>query len=155
MAVYYFTRFDLDDAIGRNTVNAVFCDDNSEQASIRAVDACRAYGTSECKSFLRENYPEAKLPETEEEVPDELRFAALDFGLVYVFRRRPELVRAMGEESWTTFEKSAIEKMKRYAAGIQRVPPTTGTPENVEQSTDGGPDVLEGSHRQVYFDGCR
>ena len=143
MAVYYFAQADLEDALGTQTVAAIFDEDNSGTPSARAIAACVAYGTAECKSFLRANYPEGALPATEDDVPDELKFAAIDFGCAYAARRRPDLVRAMGEESWTTFRDSAIEKMKRYAAGIQRTPPATGTPERVEFTVTDGPAVID------------
>lgn len=150
--VYYFSRYDIEDAIGVQTVKAIFDEDASGQASSRALNSCRAYGTSECRSFLRANYPEGKLPMTEDDVPDELRFAALDFGCTYAMRRRPDLVRAMGEESWTTFLEAAIEKMKRYVAGLQRVPPTTGVPEHVSQAVTTGPEVEETSESALIPD---
>lgn len=131
MAVYYFKREDLEDALGKQTVTAIFDEDNSGQSAERAIDACRAYGTSECNSFLRTTHSEDSLPATEADVPDELKFAALDFGCAYAMRRRPELVRAMNEESWTTFRDSALEKMKRYQATLQRLPRDVSVPANV------------------------
>lgn len=152
MTVYYFSRADLEDAIGVQIVKAIFDEDSSGNPSIRAIDSCRAYGTSECNSFLRSNYPEGKLPTEEDSVPAELLFAAIDFGCVYAARRRPDLVNAMGGETWKTFLDAANAKMQRYVDGIQRVPTATGVPENVQQSVSAGPDVTDqsGSALEVY-----
>lgn len=130
MTVYYFTRTDLENALGKNTVAAIYDDDADNVAESAPIDACCAYGTSECNSFLRGILPNA-IPVAQADVTDEVKFAALDFGIAYTIRRRPDLVRAMGEESWTTFRDSAIEKMKRYVASLQRMPPTMGVPSNV------------------------
>lgn len=141
MAVYYFTREDLEDALGVQTVKSIFDENNSGQPTTRPLNACRLSGTTDCISFMRATYAEAALPTAEgDTIPDELKFAALDFGIAYALRRRPDLVRAMGEESWTTFQTSAIDKMKRYASTQQRLARATATPDNVG-STVGVPSV--------------
>ena len=138
---YYFTRVDLENALGKQTVHSVFDDDQDGIAESGPVDACRAYGTSEVNSFLRGRY-EDLIPVAEADVPDELKFAALDFGLAYAMRRRPDIVRAMGEESWTSFHKTALEKMDRYVTARQRLPATVGavaaTPTNVGSAANSG-----------------
>lgn len=148
--VYYFTREDLEDAIGVQTVKTLFDETNSGQPTTRALNACCLSGTTECISFMRANYAEASIPAEGATIPDELKFAALDFGIAYAMRRRPDLVRAMGEESWTTFQTSAIDKMKRYLDGTQRVASTTGVPELVQQSVTEGPGVFSCDSRDIY-----
>jgi hypothetical protein len=130
MTVYYFTQTDLENALGKNIVLAVYDDDHDGVVDTAAMTSCRAYGTSECNSFVRGLHPDV-IPMAEVDVPDEMRFAALDFGIAYTMRRRPDLVRAMGEESWTAFRDSAISTMKRYVQAVQRMPPAMGTPTNV------------------------
>lgn len=150
MTVYYFTRDDLEDAIGVQTVKTLFDETNSGQPTTRPIDACRLSGTTECISFMRANYAEASIPTQGSTIPDELKFAALDFGIAYAMRRRPDLVRAMGEESWTTFQTSAVDKMKRYIDGTQRVSPTVGSPEHVQQAVTEGPGVFSCDSRAIH-----
>jgi hypothetical protein len=66
-------------------------------------------------------------------VPNEVKFAALDFGIAYTMRRRPDVVKAMNEQPWTTFYEQAVAQMKRYCAAIQQVPASTA-----EHATTGG-----------------
>lgn len=126
----YFSQTDLENALGAHTVKAIFDDDQDGSADSGPVAACIAYGGSECDSFLR-NAMQASaaggvvtLPLTD--VPNEVKFAALDFGIAYAIRRRPDVVRAMGEQPWTTFYEAAVDKMKRYCQSIQRMPATVG-----------------------------
>ena len=124
----YFAQADLENALGKNTVAAIFDDDGDTVADAAPVAACLAYGTSECDSFLRANYA-VTFPINP--VPDELKFAAVDFGCAYAVRRRPDVTRAMGEKSWDAFRDAAIEKMKRFADSMQRLPDTVAAPANV------------------------
>lgn len=128
--VYYFSQTDLENALGLQTVKSVYDDDLDGVVDDAPMTACRAYGTAECNSFLRGIHATA-IPLAEADVTDEVKFAALDFGIAYTMRRRPDVVRAMSEEPWTTFRDSAIEKMKRYVASLQRMPPAMGVPSNV------------------------
>lgn len=124
----YFTQTDLENALGVQIVKAIFDDDNDGVADAAPVAACCAYGSAECDSFLRGQYA-VSFPISP--VPDELKFAAVDFGCAYAARRRPDLTRAMGEQPWTMFRQAAIEKMKQFAVSLQRLPPSVGTPANV------------------------
>ena len=124
----YFSQQDLEDALGKNAVKAIFDDDNDGAADAAPIASCIAYGSAECDSFLRGEY---LITFPVGSAPAELKFAAIDFGCAYAARRRPDIVKALGELPWTEFRDSAIEKMKRYASALQRLPPTTGTPSNV------------------------
>jgi len=128
MGAPYSSQADLENALGTNTVKAIFDDNLDGVVDIAPMAACLDYGTAECDSFLRGNY-DVTFPI--DPVPNELRFAAVDFCCAYATRRRPDVTRAMGEEAWKTFREAAIEKMKRFASALQRLPPTTGTPANV------------------------
>jgi hypothetical protein len=115
----YFDQTDLENALGIPIVKAIFDDDLDGVADPAPIAACIAYGTAEADSFLRGNY-DITFPVNP--VPPELKFAALDFGCVYAMRRRPDVVRAMGEQPWTTFQQAAVDKMKRYLKATQRLP---------------------------------
>lgn len=132
MSVTFLTRQDLEYALTRRTVGAIFDEDADGQAEDAPINACLAYATAMCRSFLRTVNTEATLTfDADGDVPDELRFAAVDFACSYALRRKPDLVRAMGEESWTTFRDSAIDHMKRYVKTEQRLPREVSVPANV------------------------
>lgn len=118
--VFYFSREDLEDALGLQVVRSIYDDELAGNANPNPIISCCRYGTSECNSFLRAIQEGITLPLSP--VPDEVRYAALDFGIAYTMRRRPDLVRAMGEESWTAFRDAAVDKMKRYVDGVQQMP---------------------------------
>lgn len=124
----YFTQTDLENALGVQVVKAIFDDDHDGTADAAPIAACIAYAAAECNSFLRGKYDITLPPAT---VPDELKFAAIDFGCAYAVRRRSDVTSSMGMEKWTTFQESAVAKMKRYAETLQMLPATTGTPSNV------------------------
>lgn len=125
----YFSQTDLENALGVHVVGQIYDDDQDGVVDSGPMAACIAYGNAECNSFLRNVLMSATgaaitLPLTV--VPDEVKFAALDFGIAYSIRRKPDVVKAMNEQSWTVFADAAIAKMKRYCASMQRVPATTG-----------------------------
>lgn len=127
----YFTQTDLENAIGQKIVSAIYDDDHSGSADAAPIAACIAYGSAQCDSFLRAAYGTTShahitLPLTT--VPNEVKFAALDFGIAYSLRRRPDVVQAMGEQPWTVYFTNAVDQMKRYCDAIQRFPTTVGTP---------------------------
>ena len=66
-------------------------------------------------------------------MPDEVKFAALDFGVAYTVRRRPDVVKALGNLDWKVYFDEAVEQMKRYVAAQQMVTPTA-----MEHATVGG-----------------
>lgn len=126
----YFSQTDLENALSINVVKAAYDDDHDGVVDTGPMAACIAYGNAECNSFLRNLLVTASgtvvtLPLSS--VPDEVKFAALDFGIAYTIRRRPDVVRAMGELSWTEFYEQAIAKMKRYCESVQRMPSSAGT----------------------------
>lgn len=128
MSSAYFAQADLENALGIPVVKAIFDDNQDGDADGAPIAACIAASSAECDSFLRGTYA-VTFPISP--VPDELKYAAVDFGCAYATRRRPDLVQAMGEKPWTSFREAAIEKMKAYASGLERLPATTATPANV------------------------
>lgn len=126
----YFTQADLENALGKFIVASVYDDDGDNVADAGPIASVLAYGTSEVKSFLRANHTDIKVPDNAP-IPDDLKFAAVDFGCAYTARRRPDLTRAMGEAAWTTFRDAAVAKMKNYIAGVQRLSTAVTTPDNV------------------------
>jgi hypothetical protein len=123
----YFSQTDLENALGVAIVKSAYDDDHDGTADVGPVAACIAYGNAECNSFLRNVFVAGAaftLPLTT--VPDEVKFAALEFGIAYTVRRRPDIMRAIGEQTWNVFYDAAVAKMKRYCESVQRMPPTTG-----------------------------
>ena len=122
----YFSQTDLENALGEAIVKAIYDDDHDGEVDAGPIAACIAYGGAMCDSFLRNVLTDATtLPLTT--VPNEVKFAALDFGIAYSVRRRPDVVKAMNEQPWTVYYEQAVEQMKRYCASAQRVPASTGT----------------------------
>lgn len=122
----YISQTDLEHAITRATVKAAF-DEGDNEADPDAVAACIAYANAECNSFLRKVLVSGgsalSLPLVT--VPDEVKFAALEFGIAYAIRRKPDVAKAMGVEKWSEFHAMAVARMKRYCESEQRVPTTT------------------------------
>ncbi len=124
----YFSQTDLENALSVSVVKAAFDDDHDGVVDTGPMAACIAYGNAECNSFLRNVFvggAAIELPLST--VPDEVKFAALEFGIAYTMRRRPDVVKAMNEQPWNTFYDAAIAKMKRYCESVQRMPTTVGT----------------------------
>lgn len=123
----YFSQTDLENALSVPIVKAVYDDDRDGTVDSGPMAACLAYGSAQCDSFLRKvgttsSGAAVTLPLAT--VPDEVKFAALDFGIAYTIRRRPDIVKASGEQPWTVFYEQAIEQMKRYCAAQQVMPAT-------------------------------
>lgn len=138
----YFTQTDLENALSVQIVKGIFDDDRDGQADSAPVAACLAYGTAMCDSFLRKvglapGGGTLELPL--DDPPDEVKFAAIDFGVAYAIRRRPDIVKASGEQPWTVFYEQAVEQMKRYVAAQQMVTPTAMTHATVGGNIFGGP----------------
>lgn len=127
----YFGQTDLEAALSTAVVKAIYDDDHNGTVDSAPLAACIAYGGAMCDSFLRGALTNPvgtgsiALPLSS--VPNEVKFAALDFGIAYTMRRRPDVVKAMGEQPWTIYYEQAVAQMKRYAASLQQVPDTTGT----------------------------
>ncbi len=123
----YFSRTDLENALSANVVKGAYDDDHDGVVDSGPIAACLAYGDAMCNSFLRNVFVGgASIALPLSTVPDEVKFAALDFGIAYTIRRRPDVVKAMNEQPWTTFQEQAIEQMKRYCASMQRMPTSAG-----------------------------
>jgi len=140
--VGYFTQTDLEAALSLPVVKAAYDDTHSNTVSATGIAACIAYGTAQCDSFLRKvgQAPGGgTLTLPMESPPDEVKFAALDFGIAYTMRRRPDVVKAMNVESWLVFYNQAVEQMQRYVAAQQMVTPTAMTHATAGGSIFGGP----------------
>jgi phage gp36-like protein len=124
----YCSQTDLENALGLHVITAVFDDDADGTADSAPVAACLAYGDAQVNSYLRGLYDTTFPLST---VPDEVKFAAVNFCAAYAARRRPDVVRAMNEQPWTAFRDAAVDEMKRYVAAMQRLPTSTETPSNV------------------------
>lgn len=124
----YASQSDLEHALGASIVQAIFDDNLDGAVDAGPMTSCLAYGDAEVDSFLSTQY-EGPFPL--ETVPAAVKYAAVDFCCAYAARRRPDLVRAMGEESWEVFRKAAVEKMTRFVKAQQRLPVTSGAPANV------------------------
>jgi phage gp36-like protein len=123
----YASQTDLEHALGLTIVKAIFDDNLDGTVDAAPMVSCLAYGDAEVDSFLSINY-EGPLPLNP--VPAAVKYAAVDWCCAYAARRRPDLVRAMGEVSWESFQKAALEKMVRFAKAQQRLPavvPTNAT----------------------------
>ena len=138
----YFTQTDLENALSVPIVKAVYDDDRDNVVDAGPIAACIAYGTAQCDSFLRKvglapGGGTLTLPMSSP--PDEVKFAALDFGIAYSIRRRPDITKASGEQPWTIFYDQAVEQMKRYVSSMQMVTATAMTHATVGGSIFGGP----------------
>lgn len=125
----YFTQTDLENALSVPIVKAVYDDNRDGTVDAGPIAACLAYGTAMCDSFLRKILTSSGEPVTLplSSVPDEVKFAAVDFGVAYTARRRPDIVKAANEQPWTVFYDQAVAQMQRYVSAQQMIPRDTGT----------------------------
>lgn len=124
----YFAQSDLENALGINTVKAIFDDDADGLADAAPIAACCEAGSVEVDAVLAGEYQIA-LPIANP--PAVVKYAALDFGIAYAMRRRPDVVHAMNEKSWTEFREAALKKIELFASSFERLPAATGVPANV------------------------
>jgi phage gp36-like protein len=124
----YIAQSDVENALGVNVVRAIFDDDLDGAVDAAPMTACLAYASSQVDAFLAGNYA-ITLPIASP--PDVVKFAAVDFACAYATRRKPDVVNAMGEKSWTEFHDAAIANMKLFASALERLPVATGVPVNV------------------------
>lgn len=138
MALAYITQADLEDALGTQVVLAIFDDDMDGFVDNHAIMACLSYGSAQVDAYLAGTY-DITLPIANP--PAVVKFAAVDFACAYATRRRPDLVRAMGEKPWSDFLDAAKENMKLFASSLKRLPAGDGTPTNVgAEARTGDPD---------------
>lgn len=126
----YFTQTDLENAMSVAIVKQAYDDNRDGTVDSGPIAACLAYGTALCDTFLRkigQSPSGGALILPLSVVPDEVKFAAVDFGVAYTIRRRPDLAKAMGEQPWTVFYDQAVEQMKRYVSTQQVISPTAMT----------------------------
>jgi phage gp36-like protein len=128
----YITQADLENALGVNVVLAIFDDNADGVVGAAPIAACVAYASAQVDAFLAGTYA-ITLPIASP--PDVVKFAAVDFACAYAMRRRPDIVRAMSEKSWSDFHEAAVSNMKLYASALERLPVATGAPANVGGAT--------------------
>jgi len=133
--VPYLEQADLENALGASIVASIFDDDHDGVADAEPLAACLLNGEVECEAFLSTVYDETKLEAWRTETPRALKFAAVDFACAYAARRRPDIVRAMGEEPWTAFRNAAEAKLTAFIKAQRRIveetPTAIATPANV------------------------
>lgn len=125
----YITQTDLENALGKGTVSAIYDDDADGEAEAGAIQACCDYASVEVDSVLVNEYS-ITLP-LAQPIPSVVKYAALDFGIAYSMRRRPDIVHAMNEKSWTDFRDAANSKLRAFASAFERLPKVVDTPANV------------------------
>ena len=133
MATPFISQQSLENALGKNLVRAIYDDDGDNVVDVQPMADCLAYACTQVKSFLYNEYNFDL--DTLSPVPDELRFAAVDFACAYTARRRPDIWQAQSERSWTDFRDAALDNIKMFAAGLARVAPSVEKPANVGGST--------------------
>jgi len=134
LTVELFTQADIENALGKPLFVAIYDDDNDGNPDSAPIAACIDSATSDVLSWLAGNYTDwsEQLPDP---IPSAMKYAAVDFAMAYTARRRPDIFKATNSTTWQEFEKSAIEKMKRYAQAAQRLPAATAAPKNVGSYT--------------------
>ena len=124
----YINQDDIEHALGVSLVKSIFDDDNDGIADADPVTACIEYACAQVDAFLAGTY-QITLPIASP--PNVVKFAAVDYACAYAARRRPEILRAINERSWTDYRDAAIDNMKMFAMSLQRLPAETATPTNV------------------------
>ncbi len=142
----YCSQEDLENALGVNIILSAYDDDNDGEVDEGPLEACLEYGTAQCNSFL---YGQYAGPYPIDPVPDELKFAAVDFCCAYTARRRAELGQSQRAESWKDFDQRAREQMERYVKSVQRLPASAGTPAGITGSVSTGTGVVDEDGRPV------
>lgn len=128
----YISKADLDNALGVNIIIGIFDDDNDGNVDQEPLNACLNFASAQVDGFLAGTYDIA-LPIASP--PTIVKVAAIDFACAYATRRRPDVVRAMGEEPWTKFQDMAERSMKQFASALKRLPSASGAPSNVGSLT--------------------
>jgi len=136
----YYARVDLENALGRQTIKALFDDDGDSQADEAPIQANIDNASTEVDAVLAGTYSIA-LPLAI--VPSVVKYAALDFGVALAYRRRPDVAEAMNAKSWSDHREAALKKLESFASAFMRLPPSAGTPTNV------GSVVVDDSNRII------
>lgn len=139
----YITQADLENALGVNVLQAIFDDDGDGVVDTKPITACLGYASAQVDAFLVGTY-DITLPIASP--PDVVKYAAVDFACAYATRRRPDVVRAMGEKSWSDFNDAAVANMKMFASALKRLPKATATPSNVGGQSLSAPSAVIGTN---------
>lgn len=91
----YWVRADLENALGPKTVMAIFDDENDGTVNDGALVAVQVRSDSIVNSYIATVYPKLTLPLTS--VPDTVKFASLEYGLIFARDRAVEYWSKQGE----------------------------------------------------------
>jgi uncharacterized protein DUF1320 len=114
--VAYWNRTDLENALGPATVAAIYDDAVAADGSINdgALTSVQQRSDATVNSYIAVNYPKATLPV--DPVPDTLKFASLEYGIVYSRDRKPEYWKTTQEHERQERLKAANAQMDQYIA---------------------------------------
>ena len=138
----YWQQVDLENALSPATVIAIFDDANNNTVSGAALSALIARCDNEVNSFIATNYPRITLPA--DPVPEPLKFASLELGIVYSRDRKPEYWKNAQDHERQNRLKEALDKLKRYATSEQFI---YDSPDTANQITDFGSSVVSSPRR--------
>jgi len=142
--VAYWSQQDLEDQLSPATVLAIFDDNNNGTVSGTGLAAVQQRSDQEVDSYLATNYPKLTFPVTP--VPVQLKWASLEFGIVFARDRKSEYWAKAEDNERQARLKEARAKMDRFAQGQQYLLATN----EPKPSTVGGIVVDDG--RRVIAD---
>lgn len=131
----YWTLTDLENVMGPKTVMTIFDDLDTGVINDDAVTSLQARCDSEVNSYIATNYPRTLLPIPQNPVPDTVKFASLEFAVVFARDRQVEYWSKQQEGERTGRLREAREKMIRLLQGEQYLFDLTVEP---KPSTVGG-----------------
>lgn len=124
----YATQTDLENALSRSTVTALFDDDGAGIPTQGALDGVLERASRRVDSYLARVYL-GPFPVTQVPVPMVIRDAALEFAIAFSFERHPEYVHTYGETyRGASRYKRACDMMDRLCQGQQEIPDWTLQP---------------------------
>lgn len=126
--VLYVTIEDLEAALSRSTVVALFDDEGNGTPNEKTITATLARASRTVDSYLARVYL-GPFPVTQKPVPEQIKNAALEFAISFSFERHPEYVHTYGEQYRAGSRyKRATEIMDRLCQGQQEIPDWTLQP---------------------------
>jgi len=115
----YWDQTDLENALSPATVLAIYDDTASGVVSTDALTAVIKRSDAEVNSYMAINYPKLVLPLADAPTPDTLKFASLEFGIVYSRDRKPEYWKNAQDKERENRLAEARKKMDRFAVAQQ------------------------------------
>lgn len=129
----YLVQSDLENAIGLQTVFALFSD-GTAQVNAAAMADCLNRASYLVDSFIARVYA-GPFPITQSPIPGMIRVAAIDFAASFAFERHPEYARSFGEDPRAKLWQRALDTMERICDALQEMPDFVAQP---KQKTIGG-----------------